>query len=106
MSRNNGKHNIKEDWKEIEIFLHTKTAVVKYYDSLRNSCAVRIIGFIAGLFTLIQAVQNSNDKPLSGFFTSSPFGKIDFTQLGINFELAKLILFFGGVKFFVDFFVC
>lgn len=100
----NNEPNVKEinganenTYAETKLFMDSKSTLTKYYDSLRNSCAVRIIGFTAGLFTLIQTFQTSKDYPLSNLFHYLPTVKIDFLSIEA-IELLKLAFFFTGAS--------
>jgi hypothetical protein len=55
------------DWNDEEITKY-RIALKRDYISLSNSQAVRLIGLIAGLFTLLQVFQNSKNLPLSDIF--------------------------------------
>jgi len=54
---------------DLNQFRETKNALLRYYASSRDSQGVHLIGFVAGLFTLIQTVQHSRQEPLSGIFS-------------------------------------
>ena len=75
-------------------FREAKSALLHYYSSNRDSHGVRLIGFTAGLFTLIQIVQNSKKEPLSGIFTKTSviLGGIPPSYT----EAFKLLVFFAG----------
>lgn len=92
-----------------------KLEIQKQYSSIRNALGVRLIGLIAGLFTLLQIVQNSQTFKLSKIFPDLAILNIDYTMFGINaitsfklglFFAAVWILLFFIIRTFFKFSVC
>lgn len=67
----------------LEQFNETKNALLKYYADSRASRGMHLIGFTAGLFTLIQIVQYSNQGPLSKIFSNI---EVLFSDFPVDFE--------------------
>ena len=79
----------------LEQFREAKSALIHHYASNRASHGVHLIGFTAGLFTLIQIVQNSESQPLSGIFKNV---SVIFSGIPpIIGEFFKLMVFFVGI---------
>lgn len=78
-------------------FIEIKNALLHYYASKRAGQGVRLIGYIAGLFTLLQTFQHSEQEPLSDIFF-----KIAQTFEGLPIppifgEGLKLVILFVGI---------
>lgn len=75
-----------------------KIALQKSFDSKRNALGAQLLGLIAGLFTLLQTVQNSGKQPLSGIFPNLAVINIPYTPLELLLiEFLKLGLFTTAV---------
>lgn len=55
------------------VFNETKNALLRHYASNQSSQSARLIGFLIGLFTLLQTVQQSQKEPLAGIFKNIEF---------------------------------
>ena len=91
-------------------FRETKNALLRYYSSSRASHGVHLIGFTAGLFTLIQTVQHSRQEPLSEIFSNVGAILFEITRaLGVHGialsigEIIKLGVLSFGIGFLLFF---
>jgi hypothetical protein len=80
-------------------FSETKDALLRYYSSKQSSQAARLVGFGVALFTLLQVVQQSKDKPLSDIFINTDIFFSEFLQ---TIGLSEVFSSIGaGAKFFL-----
>ncbi len=70
MSETNEK-SIKKNEIDIKDFRKVKEFLISYYQNVGSSQSVRLIGFTAGLFTLIGAIKLSPDEHLGKFFSEA-----------------------------------
>jgi hypothetical protein len=78
-----------------------RRALLTYYTSLQSSQTTRLIGFVAGLFTLLQLTQVSKSLTLHTMFSSFPI-IINFPV--IVWEAIRFVTLFGGI-FIIIFFI-
>ena len=74
------------------VFNETKNALLRHYASNQSSQSARLIGFLIGLFTLLQTVQHSEKEPLAGIFKNIEFA-LTFEIHPIVGDMFKLLLF-------------
>lgn len=81
---NFGKHEIAE----------ARKAILSHYTAQQNGSVTRLVGFVIGLFTLLQLAQALGDKAFSKIFGNFP-SLIQFTLPWEGDVLKTLFLFFG-----------
>ena len=84
-------------------FIEIKNALLHYYASKRAGQGVRLIGYIAGLFTLLQTFQHSKQEPLSGIFFEIAQTFEGYEISPILGEGLKLVILFSGICFLLCF---
>jgi hypothetical protein len=93
-----------DNWEDKDI-LQCKTALLKHYDSLSNSQAVRIIGFIAGLLTLLQTVQTLGRGEIASIFPNLAVCNISYTPFELFlmdcFKLSFFLIVIFGLFFYI-----
>lgn len=90
-----------EDWKDDDI-IKCKIALKRDYIAQSNSQAVRLLGLIAGLFTLLQVVQNSKNLHVSDIFSIN-IPNITILESLANLFPWKLLVFVFSVGFLLFF---
>jgi hypothetical protein len=74
--------------------MYCRIALQKHYNSLSNSQAVRIIGFVAGLFSILQVVLTSGKGQFSSLFPGLSVVNMSYTQFELFIlDLIRFILF-------------
>lgn len=85
-------------------FLRVKNSLLSFYQNIASAQAVRLIGFTAGVFTLIGATQISPVQPLSEVFPEAViFPSIEWIPPAISDNMKFLFLF--GSIFILFFFI-
>lgn len=75
--------------KDVTNFLSAKNSMLTYYQNMGSAQAVRLIGFSAGLFTLLGIIQLSSEQHLRLFFKDAP----SIINFGITSEGLAIINF-------------
>jgi hypothetical protein len=79
---------------ELDRSAEARRALLSHYTAQQNGQVTRLVGFVIGLFTLLQLSQALGDKALNQIFRNVP-GFIQFTMPWIGDVLKTLFLFFG-----------
>lgn len=85
-------------------FLRTKNSLITYYQNMCSAQAVRLIGFSAGLFTLLGAIQLSSEEHLRVFFKNIP-SLINFGLTPEGLAIINFIFVFISIAI-LTFFIC
>jgi hypothetical protein len=72
-----------------------------YYSDQQNQQMTRLIGFIIGLFTLLQLTQSSKSSPLSSVFPHFP--RVIEATYGPFWDFLKVVFLFLGVSLILYF---
>jgi hypothetical protein len=79
-------------------FQKARETIIKSYDERQKALGAQLLGLIAGLFTLLQTVQNSAEMPLSEVFSGLVVRKIRLTPFAIfNLEFWRWFLFVAAI---------
>jgi hypothetical protein len=85
------------DNNKIKNFLRVKNSLLSFYQNIASAQAVRLIGFTAGVFTLIGATQISPKQHLSEVFSEAVISPlIGGISLAISSNI-KFLIFFGSI---------
>jgi hypothetical protein len=79
-----------------------RKALQNYYTDQQNQQGTRLIGFVIGLFTLLQLTQTSKNSPLSGVFPNFP-KIINVTLCPLLSDSLKVVFLFVGTAFIIFF---
>lgn len=87
----------KAEGREIEPteFKEGKDSLLRYYADILTSSVTRLIGFVAGLFILIQTVQTSKIYPISNVFPIQILTSITINEPYLSIVLSIRLVLFG-----------
>jgi len=107
MSETNQTSTEEENEIDIKHFLTVKNFYMSYFQNIASSQAVRLIGFTAGVFTLMGVIKLSPDEHLGEFFSDVYTFHIIRSIVSISPEIISAFnfgIFFGAI-FILMFFI-